>query len=233
MLVQTLVQELRQAGSPDKAKLSQRFFKTRKGEYGEGDVFLGITVPTVRVIAKRYASQLSLQDIDQLIRYKEHEIRLTALLVLTYQYPKATHSEQQKLYEFYRAHTKWINNWDLVDVSAPHIIGAYLQGKDVDELFALAKSTSLWEKRIAIVATLAFIRNKEYTVTLALTTILMHDTHDLIHKACGWMLREVGKYCGHDILRDFLDKYAHVMPRTMLRYALEHFTPDIRKHYMK
>jgi len=231
-MVKMIQSELRKASTPAKAEASKRFFKTGPGQYGEGDVFLGVTVPEQRRIAKEYRA-LSLEDIEQLLQSKEHEFRMTALLIMTYQYPKASEAEKKQLYDLYLAHTKWINNWDLVDVSAPRIVGTYLQDKNPSILFDLAQSESLWERRIAIIATLAFITSRKAETTFAIAKLLLQDKHDLIHKAVGWMLREVGKRCGEGVERNFLDQYASRMPRTMLRYAIERFNANTRAYYLK
>ncbi len=231
-MVKSIQSALRKISTPAKAEASKRFFKTGPGQYGEDDVFLGVTIPEQRRIAKEYRA-LSLKEIEQLLKSKEHEFRMTALLIMTYQYPKASEVEKKRLYDSYLAHTKWINNWDLVDVSAPRIVGMYLQDKDPSVLFDLARSGFLWERRIAIIATLAFIASGKSETTLSIAELLLQDKHDLIHKAVGWMLREVGKRCGEGVERNFLDQYTSRMPRTMLRYAIERFDADTRAHYLK
>lgn len=232
------------------------FFKTGKGEYGEGDKFRGLNVPTCRQLAKKF-SDLTLTELDKLIRSKYHEERLIALLILVEKFslaskhPKMSEGfafrrlaevEKTKIYKFYLAHTKWINNWDLVDLSAPKIIGPYLfsrfqnrKAKPSDKypiLFKLARSKNIWERRIAILATFDFIKNDKYETSLALAETLLHDTHDLIHKAVGWMLREVGNRSISDETV-FLQKHYRTMPRTMLRYAIEKFPEEIRIGYLK
>ncbi len=213
-----------------RALVSQRFFKTGKGQYGEGDVFIGITVPDCREIARSF-SDLSFEDIDKLLASKIHEERLIALLILVRRFQKGDAKEQAKIFKHYLASTKRINNWDLVDLSADKIVGAYLLDKPKDILFKLVKSKNIWERRIAIIATFYFIKNKQFDTTLAIAEELLDDTHDLIHKAVGWMLREVGKR-SLVVERVFLDKHAHYMPRTMLRYAIERFDPVMRTKYM-
>jgi 3-methyladenine DNA glycosylase AlkD len=229
-----LQQELQQLADPRQKDILQRFFKTGKGEYGEGDIFLGIKVPVQRKVAKKYG-ELSLAEISVLLQNPLHEYRLTALLLLIHQYSKAeTPTVKQQIVEFYLANTSSINNWDLVDLSAPAILGAYLLEKPKlrQTLYTLARSENLWERRIAMVATLTFIKNQEFDDTLKLAKILLHDDHDLIHKAVGWMLREVGKR-NQQLLEDFLNQYSPQMPRTMLRYAIEKLEDSKRQFYLR
>lgn len=208
-----------------------RFFKTGKGEYGEGDVFAGLTVPESRTIAKNYYD-LDRTSLEKLLTSKIHEERLIALIILIKQFEKSTASQQKNIFNFYLAHAAWINNWDLVDMSAPNIVGAYLLNKPKRLLLKLVKSKLLWERRIAIVATFTFIRANDYAMTLLLAEKLLLDTHDLIHKSVGWMLREVGKR-SPKTLTQFLNKHAARMPRTMLRYALERLAPEQKMYFMK
>ncbi|MCX6779908.1 MAG: DNA alkylation repair protein [Candidatus Magasanikbacteria bacterium] len=226
----SFIKELKIAGDQTKATVLGRFFKTGKGQYGEGDVFLGIYVPIQRSIAKKYET-LKLKDIEILLQSKIHEHRTGALFILTAQYKKSDDKTKEKIFKFYLRNTARINNWDLVDLSAPNIVGEYLLKKDKSILYKLARSKNLWEKRIAIVSTLAFIRAKELEEVLKISEILLNDNHDLIHKATGWMLREAGKR-NEKVLRKFLDKHATKMPRTMLRYAIEKFNPTDRKYYL-
>jgi len=223
--------DFKKLANSDKAKVLSGFFKTGNGEYGEGDLFLGITVPEQRKLAQKYID-LSFPSLQVLLNNKIHEYRLTALLILTYQYKKADKLEQKNIYNFYIKNTHNINNWDLVDVTTPHIVGAYLLNKDRKILYKLAKSKNIWERRISILATFWFIRHNEFGDTLAIAHILHNDTHDLIHKAVGWMLREVGK---RDLKaeEDFLKEHYQYMPRTMLRYAIEKFSENKRKKYEK
>ncbi len=238
--------DLRALADKNKAKLLAGFFKTGRGEYGEGDIFLGIMVPNQRMIAKKYLD-LPLADVVDLLHSKEHEFRLTALIILVTKYLRTDNESYKKLiFDEYLANTKWINNWDLVDLSAPQIVGQYLLGqpKATAEkiLTRLAHSQMLWERRIAILATYTFIRNGNHKPTFKIAKILLHDKHDLIHKAVGWMLREVGKRCGtpraregktiHAVEKLFLDKYRRIMPRTMLRYAIEHFSNSEKRKYL-
>lgn len=215
-----------------KAEVSSRFFKTGKGEYGEGDVFWGISVPTQRSIAQKY-SEVSLSVIQKMLRDPVHEFRLTALLILVYAYKKALPPQRKKIFDFYIAHTRFINNWDLVDSSARDIVGAFLYeyGDDHALLYKLARSTSLWEKRISIIATWFFIQKGDYKDTCAIATLHLTDSHDLMHKATGWMLREMGKKSEKHLV-DFLKKNYSRMPRTMLRYAIEKFPQEKRRAYL-
>lgn len=217
--------------APDTALALQRFFKTGPGEYGAGDVFLGIRVPILRALARQHR-EAGLAIIAALLDSRYHEERLLALLLLMQRYQAADESGKQAAFELYLGNTAQINNWDLVDVSAPHIVGRHLENRPRGILPQLARSDSLWERRIAIVATFHFIRRNDCTDTLRLAHILLHDKHDLIHKATGWMLREVGK---HDLaaLEEFLQTHQRVMPRTMLRYAIERFDPTLRKRYLQ
>jgi 3-methyladenine DNA glycosylase AlkD len=312
----TITNSLKSHASTDKTKILGRFFKTGKGQYGEGDKFMGIVVPDVRRVSKEYYKQVTLSTIEQLIRSPYHEVRLCGLIMLVYKYQhieqpslrgsavlrraqddtaetKQSHDKpllKKDIFDFYLSHTKHINNWDLVDLTAPNIVGDYLlnikssssgltrgstppilpqhrvllapyptgeprrlrktgvlgrshpacpdclgelvEGSLSPVLIKLAKSSSLWERRIAMISTFAFICAGRHQEAFAIAEILLHDKHDLIHKAVGWMLREVGKRIGKDRLREFLDKYASTMPRTTLRYAIEHLSENERKHYM-
>ena len=223
-----IVKDLEKAGNKEKAIILSRFFKTGKGQYGEGDIFLGIVVPKQREIANKY-STLSLQDVQRLLSSKIHEHRLTALLVLVLQYQN---SNDKKIIDFYLKNTKYINNWDLVDLSADKILGNYLIDKDKSILYKLAKSNNLWKRRISIISTFAFIKKNKFEDTLKISEILLNDKHDLIQKAVGWMLRELGKR-NQEIEEKFLKKHYKKMPRTMLRYAIERFTEEKRKFYIQ
>ncbi|RKZ59662.1 MAG: DNA alkylation repair protein [Candidatus Parabeggiatoa sp. nov. 2] len=224
-----LQKELQQLADPNQKEILQRFFKTGKGEYGEGDKFLGIKVPVQRKVAKKYQA-LSLTDIQTLLNSDIHEYRLTALILLINHY--ADDTKKQEIFDFYLRNTKHINNWDLVDITAPKIVGDYLRDKPRDILYQLARSTNLWEKRIAIIATMTFIKQDDFSDTLKLAEILLNDEHDLIHKAVGWTLREVGKR-EQSVEEHFLNKHYKQMPRTMLRYAIERFDDKRRKFYLK
>lgn len=217
--------------NPDDAAFLQRFFKTGKGEYGEGDLFLGLRVPVVRALTKKYVSDLTVRDIQILLNSKWHEVRLSGVVAMTYKYPKADTATKHALYELYARNIgTGINNWDLVDVSCPHIIGAYLYHKSRDDLYTLAQG-GLWQKRVSIISTFNFLRKGEITDTLQLAEILVQEHHDLLQKAVGWALREMGKV-DDMVLYSFLDMYAATMPRTMLRYSLEKVPIDKKHYYM-
>lgn len=231
-MLQQLRSELLAISNPQKAKILSGFFKTGKGQYGEKDVFLGVMVPQSRAIAAKYTS-LSFEDISKLLHSKFHEERLIALLMLV---KKFGHSPeiQKEVYDFYLQNTAFINNWDLVDLTAPKIVGEYLLNRDRKILTKLARSKDLWERRIAVMATFQFIcKNREYEDTFRIAEILILDTHDLIQKAVGWMLREVGKRVSEKAEREFLDRNYKKMGRTALRYAIERFDPELRQKYLK
>ena len=213
------------------AETMQSFFKTGKGEYGEGDKFLGLAVPLQRKIAKKF-NELELSDLKQLLQSKIHEERLMSLLILVEQYYNADVSGKEKIYKFYIQNSQYINNWDLVDLSAPKIVGKHLLNRDKKILFKYARSNNLWKKRIAMISTFTFIKNNKLDTSLELSDILLYDEHDLIHKAVGWMLREVGKM-NMNVLEKFLRPRYIKMPRTMLRYAIEKFPEQKRKKYLK
>lgn len=221
------LEELRDAAQ---AQVHQRFFRTGPGDYGEGDRFLGIRVPATRKLAREFRS-LSLPAIEKLLASKWHEARLLALIVLTHQFERGDDAARGAIYRLYLRNTKRINNWDLVDVSAPRIVGPYLEKRDRSVLTRLARSKSLWERRIAILATQHFIRKGELEDTFRIAEILIDDEHDLIHKAAGWMLREAGKR-DRKAEEAFLAKHYATMPRTMLRYAIELFPPALRRRFL-
>jgi 3-methyladenine DNA glycosylase AlkD len=222
--------DLQTLADPEKAKILSRFFKTGKGQYGEGDVFLGIVVPKQRTVAKKY-SGLPLRDIGRLLTGEIHEHRLVALIILANAYKNADTEDRERIVDFYLKQARNINNWDLVDLSAPNILGEYLLDKDRTVLYRLAGSKNLWERRMAIMSTFAFIRKNDFKDTLRISGLLLRDSHDLIHKAVGWMLREVGK---RDLKteEDFLERHHRLMPRTMLRYAIERFGAEKRKIFL-
>jgi 3-methyladenine DNA glycosylase AlkD len=225
--------ELKSMAEPEKAAILQRFFKTGPSQYGEGDIFIGVMVPQSRQVAKKF-NQLPLGEVRTLLYSRVHEERLVALLILAWRYSSASSSrEKEEIVKFYLDHIKRVNNWDLVDLSAPNILGAHLVDRDGRRrlLYRLAGSENVWERRIAIVATHHFIRNGDFSDTLKIAEMLMQDRHDLIHKAVGWMLREVGK---RDAAaeEEFLEKHCSVMPRTMLRYAIERLSERKRRRYM-
>lgn len=228
--VTTVHKELRALASPETAANLQRFFKTGAGQYGEGDVFLGIKVPPLRVLARQYRSA-DLRTVSALLDSRYHEERLFALLLLMQFYQRGTDEQQQAAFDLYLGNTQRINNWDLVDISAPHIVGRHLENRPRKVLHKLARSPLLWERRIAIIATAWFIRLGDFADTLRIAGMLLQDEHDLMHKAVGWMLREVGK---RDLAveEDFLKANYQNMPRTMLRYAIERFPEAKRKNYL-
>ena len=224
--------ELQSMADPDKGAILQRFFKTGPGQYGEGDIFIGVMVPQSRQVAKKF-SQLSLGEIRTLLYSGIHEERLVALLILARRYSASSSREKEEIVKFYLDNIKQVNNWDLVDLSAPNILGAHLVDRDRRRLlYRFAGSDNVWERRIAIVATHYFIRNGDFSDTLKIAAMLLQDRHDLIHKAAGWMLREVGK---RDAAAEeaFLEEHYSAMPRTMLRYAIERLPESKRRRYMK
>jgi 3-methyladenine DNA glycosylase AlkD len=232
--LQSLRSELTTLGNPERAKNLQRFFKTGKGEYGEGDVFIGLNNPQLHELTKKYFN-LNFQEIQELLNSKIHEERLLSLLVLVKQFQKAKkdHKTQYFIYNLYLNNAKKINNWDLVDLSAPKILGEFLfRNQDQSILRQLAQSENLWERRISIISTLTFIKNRKFGETLAIAELLLNDKHDLIHKAVGWALREIGKK-DSNVLELFLKTHYNEMPRTMLRYSIEKFPEDVRQKYLK
>lgn len=231
MVVDSIISDLQKNRNPSKAKLLQRFFKTGRGEYGEGDVFLGVMVPAQRKIAKKYYKEISLSEIAELLKTNIHEYRLTALIILSMKASRDNETFRKDYCDFYLNNTKYINNWDLVDVTCVKIVGEYLVNKDRAVLYKLAKSDNLWKKRIAIISTFAFIRRHDLSDSLRIAEILVDDKHDLIHKAVGWTLREVGKI-DQKLEEDFLKKHFKTMPRTALRYAIEKFPKKLRDFYL-
>jgi 3-methyladenine DNA glycosylase AlkD len=231
MTAKDVQDKLRKLADPVLAVSATRFFKTGPGEYGENDVFLGLRTATLRQLAKEHQG-LSLEEVEALLQSEVHEDRALALLVLVGAVAKATESFRKHVYDLYRSNTRYVNNWDLVDVSAPTLVGSYLVDKSRKPLVGLAKSKGLWERRIAIVATQHFIRQEDFADTLKIARILLRDDEDLIHKAVGWMLREVVKR-DQPTLEDFLGEHYSNMPRTMLRYAIERFPINKRQAYLK
>lgn len=231
MSLEELRQTIKKSANPAQAKILSRFFKTGRGEYGEGDEFLGIKVPISRSIAKQF-KDLTLTEIQELLNSPIHEERLIALFILIEHFKKADEHTKKIIFNFYLRNTKRVNNWDLVDLSAERIIGVYLLDKDKSMLFKLARSKKLWERRIAIMSTFHFIKNGNYETTLAIADMLLKDEHDLIHKAVGWMLREIGNR-NLKVEETYLEKHYKIMPRTMLRYAIEKFPEKIRQAYLK
>ena len=226
-----LKEEVKSLASPQKAKILERFFKTGKGEYGEGDTFIGLQVPDARKIVRKYAD-ISLDDTLQLLKSEIHEERLIALLVMVEKTRQADESGKEILFKKYLENTRYINNWDLVDLSADKIVGSYLFEKPKDILYLLAVSENLWERRIAILATFDFIKKGFYEDALRIAKTVLNDRHDLIHKAAGWMLRETGKRCSQEVLEQFLLANYRKMPRTMLRYAIERLPEPLRLQYL-
>ncbi len=225
-----LIKELNSHKSAERAKILSWFFKTGKGQYGEGDVFLGLSVPLQRSIGKKYLD-LPLGDLKKLLNNKIHEYRFTALEILVMKFDKAEAAEQKKIFDFYILNSPQANNWDLVDTSAPYIVGEYLVSRPRKILYKLAKSKNLWQRRISIVSTYAFIKQDDFFETLQISKILLADAHDLIRKAVGWMLREVGKR-DSQVLHDFLKQNYPQISRVTLRYAIEKFSPQVRKRYL-
>ncbi|MDD2274519.1 MAG: DNA alkylation repair protein [Candidatus Pacebacteria bacterium] len=219
--------EIQDKKDPIRAKILSRFFKTGKGQYGEGDIFLGIVVPVQRIIAKKH-KDISLKEVQKLLNSKIHEYRLIALFILIEKYKE----DKELIYNKYIKNFRNINNWDLVDLTAPKIMGDFLKYKNRDILYSLAISNDLWERRISIIATFAFIKDNDFKDALKISKILLNDKHDLIHKAVGWMLREIGKR-DKEVEKEFLNKYYRFMPRTMLRYSIEKFNPREKEFYMK
>lgn len=231
MLLSKIKRELKEKADPKRAKSSMRFFKTKKGDYGEGDFFIGVSTPDQRKIGREYHN-LELKHVKQLLDSRIHDYRSVALFILINKYKKGEKKDKEKIFDFYLKNRKRINNWDLVDISSPHILGDYLLDRDKSVLYRLAKSRSLWERRMSIIATYHFIKNNEFEDTLKISEILLNDNHDLIHKAVGWMLREVGSR-SLEKEEAFLKKYYTKMPRTMLRYAIEKFPEKLRQEYLK
>lgn len=230
MPLKNIIRELRKHSSRKKAKVLRRFFKTGPGEYAEGDLFLGVTVPILRKLARQF-KDIELKSALELLRSSIHEERLLALLILILKYRGSNEKDKEKIYRTYLENTRYINNWDLVDVTAKHIVGDYLHDKDKDALYELARSPLLWDRRIAILSTFRFIEDRQFEETIKIAGLLLSDRHDLIHKAVGWMLREVGKRR----LRteeNFLKTHHKSMPRTMLRYAIEKFPESKRRKYL-
>ncbi len=226
----TIEAELLRRGDAERARNLQRYFRTGPGGYGAGDRFAGLRVPEVRRLARTYR-HLTLDEITELLQSAYHEARFLALVLLADRFKGGGDAEKAEIYRRYLAHTRFINNWDLVDSSARHIVGAWLADRHRAPLYRLARSDDLWERRIAIIATQAFIRNHDFADTLKIAEMLRDDPHDLIHKAVGWMLREVGNR-DRAAEERFLRRHARHMPRTMLRYAVEKFPPKLRERYL-
>lgn len=230
MTVLIIKKELKKEADSKKAAVLQKFFKTNLGEYGEGDIFLGVAVPKIREIAKKHKT-VKLTEVVELLRSKIHEERMTALFIMADKFQLGNEKEKESIFKTYFKNTKYINNWDLVDLSVDKIIGSYLFNRPKNILYKLAKSKNIWERRMAIIATFNFIKKNKISETLKIAQILLEDKHDLIHKAVGWMLREVGK---KDIKaeEDFINKHYKRMSRITIRYAIEKFSEKKRKHYL-
>ena len=231
-MILRLREDLKRLSNSEKGKFLQRFFKTGEGQYGYGDIFLGLAVPQSRQLALKY-KDLTFTEIKELLKSKIHEERLIGLLILVNRFQKGDDETKKKSFDFYLKNTKYVNNWDLVDLSADKIVGEFLQDKPTDILVDLAKSESIWERRIAIISTYAFIKRGKSDLTFKIVKILINDKHDLIQKAVGWMLREVGKRVSREKEEKFLKVHYKTMPRTTLRYAIEHFEPKVREKYLK
>jgi len=231
MISKEVVNALKLVATEDRRKVNEWFFKTGKGEYGYGDIFLGVTAPEIRRIAKKFSQEISLQELTELIRSSIHEVRLCALIILVNKYKK---EDRDKIYQYYLKHLNSVNNWDLVDSSAPHIVGDYLYNNPEKSkiLLEFSHSENLWVRRISIVSTFAFIKNNEFNKTLAIAKLLFNDEHDLIHKAVGWMLREIYKRDERLIKRFLRQNYAQI-PRTTLGYAIERMDEEERLLYLK
>lgn len=234
MKADDVITTLKSHANADDAVFLQRFFKTGEGQYGAGDVFMGVRVPDIRKVCAKFKS-LSLKEVQVLLDSDIHECRLAGLIILVNAYKKATDEDRQEIYNLYMDNVEKgrVNNWDLVDLSAPGIVGEHLKSRSHEVLVAMAKSDNLWEKRVAVLSTFTFLKEKDAKTTLQIAKILMGDTHDLIHKAVGWMLRETGKQVGEKMLTDFLEQYYRVMPRTMLRYAIERLSVEQKAYFMK
>jgi 3-methyladenine DNA glycosylase AlkD len=232
-MIKAIIKELKEVSNKKKVETVSRFFKTGKGEYGEGDIFVGINVPNSRIVAKKYAKEIDFVNLQKLISSQIHEYRLTALLIIVEKFNNEKQEADKKLLiDFYLSNTQYINNWDLVDLSCYKTLGIWLLTKDKDILFELAHSKNLWEQRIAIITCLQFIKNEQYDTFLEIAELLLHHPHDLIHKSIGWLLRELGKK-NIDLEKTFLKRHYKNMPRTMLRYSIEKFPEDQRQDYLK
>jgi len=231
MIAKEVINALKLVATEKRRKVNEWFFKTGKGEYGYGDIFIGVTVPNIRKIAKKFSQEISLKELVELIRNPIHEVRLCALIILVNKYKK---EDSEKIYQYYLKHLNSVNNWDLVDTSAPYIVGDYLykNQKKSKILLEFSQSENLWIRRISIVSTLTFIKNNEFNQTLKIANLLIYDDHDLIHKAVGWMLREIYKR-DESLIKQFLRQNYAQIPRTTLRYAIERMDKEERLSYLK
>lgn len=234
MKAEDMQAELAKHGSDSDAVFLQRFFKTGKGQYGEGDQFIGVRMPATRAVCKMF-KDLPLAEVQKLLDSPVHEHRMAGLILLADRYPKASAEEQEKIFDLYLKNLRKgrVNNWDLIDVTVERVIGAHEYGGDGKLLYELAKSDDIWQKRAGIMSAAAFMKKGDPSITLELAEMLLHDPHDLIQKAVGWQLREVGKRVDRQLLLNFLDKHAATMPRTALRYAIEHLDASQKQHYMR
>lgn len=242
MLVENILQELREKSSAERKRMNEYFFKTGKGQYGEGDIFLGVSVPDTRAVAKKYFQKIDIKHLQKILQSKIHEERLLALEMLIMKYESVKNLSQKEIKKqkreylrFYLRNLKYVNNWDLVDTSASYIVGDYLynyENKKISLLIKLAKSKNLWQKRVGIVATYYFIRQKSYKEILEIAEIVKNDKHDLLQKALGWMLREVYKNVNEEVVRKFLYENIKTLPRTTLRYAIEKMEESERKFWL-
>lgn len=226
-----VIANLKNLANKDKAKILMRFFKTGKGQYAEGDVFWGINIPSIRTVAKK-ARDVELSETVKLLKDSVHEVRLCGLLILVYRYSNSDDRLKKEIFDIYLSNRKYINSWDLVDVTSPNIVGDYLFNRDRSILYELAESDNIWERRISIISTFAFIKKGDFEDAIAICKLLMFDKHDLIHKATGWILREIYKIDKEPILK-VLDQYAALMPRTMLRYSIEKMDEPLRLYYLQ
>jgi len=226
-----VLEKLASLQNPERAKLMARYFKTGKGQYAEGDTFWGLSNPQVRSVVKEFYKQVSIEEVTTLVEYSTHEVRACGLLIWVEQFKKGSTIQRSRIVELYLSHLDYINNWDLVDLTAHFILGPWLLDKDRDILYELAQRNHLWSQRVAIITRFAFIRKGQFTDALRLCEGFLTHRHDLIHKATGWMLREIGKR-DELVLKEFLDEHVLAMPRTMLRYAIEKLPPAERKAYL-
>jgi 3-methyladenine DNA glycosylase AlkD len=227
-----LLKDLKKYGEPIFTKFARKVLNICEGKYAQDDIFIGVRVPKQRDLAGKYVKYISLEETEKLLQDKVHELRFIALVILSKEYKRADNKLKSKIMKIYLRNYKYINNWDLVDTSAPHISGHYWYNNNLDKFWEFAKSKNLWKERIAMLSTFYFIRQNRFNETLQLAEVFLNHKHDLMHKASGWMLREIGKR-NKKALLSFLDKYALLMPRTMLRYSIEKLTKQQKKFYLK
>jgi 3-methyladenine DNA glycosylase AlkD len=229
---ENLLNDLKKYKNENFAKYCAKYFQTHKGGYGEGDSFWGLKVPQQRIIARKYWKDINLKDVEKLLQHRTHEVRFTVLMILIEKYKKVDYDTKSVIVKMYLRNSEYVNNWDLVDLSAPYIPGHYWYNSSLKDFWEYAESGTLWKERIAMISTLHFIRQGRFAETLALSELFLTHNHDLMHKASGWMLREVGKRNTKPLI-SFLNRYSKVMPRTMLRYSVEKLSPEKRKYYME